>query len=237
MSRERSRPRQSLALGGGRCYVRAQMSLPRSLAVALVGLGLTAGCASRQTQAARAAWNQAVRSDGPTTGRGDDRGDDRKTGDMADPNAWRDLASFTKDTAELLSLGVSTVPLDTLVARLCAEPPEASPGVLAPDAVRCPPKPAMEPIGHTLTLELGRHGTVGLVATELSSTESLDLLTLALKNLAGSCAGGWTKITGISTEEFHTCTAPSGSTVVLGRFLSAGGGERWQFSLAVLGPG
>ena len=33
-----------------------------------------------------------------------------------------------------------------------------------------------------------------------------------------------TKITGISTEEFHTCTAPSGSTVVLGRFLSAGGG-------------
>ena len=86
MSRERSRPRQSLALGRRRCYVRAQMSFPRSLAVALVGLGMTAGCASRQTQAARAAWKQAVRGDDTTPARGDGSGDDRKTGDTADPN-------------------------------------------------------------------------------------------------------------------------------------------------------
>jgi hypothetical protein len=210
------------------------MSFPRSLAVALVGLGMTAGCASRQTQAARAAWKQAVRGDDTTPARGDGSGDDRKTGDTADPNTWRDLTNFTNDTADLLSLGVSTAPLATLVARLCAEPPEASPGVLAPDAVRCPPKPTMEPIGHTLTLEVGRHGTVGLVATELSSKDSLDLLKLARENLAGSCAGDWTKIT---EDLLYTCAAPSGSTVVLARFLSAGGGERWQFSLAVLGPG
>ena len=95
----------------------------------------------------------------------------------------------------------------------------------------------MEPIGHTLTLELSRHGTVGLVATELSAKESGDLVALTLKYLAGSCAEGWTRDPGNNTREFHTCAAPSGSTVVVGRFLSEGGGERWQFSLAVLGPG
>lgn len=242
MTRARSRPRQSLALRGGRCYVGAWMSLrARSLAVVLVtsvGLGtFTTGCASRETAASRAAWNKAVRGDGPAPGRGDGRGEDKKAGEMADPSAWRDLASFAGDTAELLSLGVSTVPLDALIAKLCAEPPEEGPGALEPDAVRCPPKPTLEPIGHTLTLELSRHGSVGLVATELSAKESTDLLTLSLKYLAGSCAGGWTKKPGDSTKEFHTCTAPSGSELVLGRFLPDGDGDRWQFSLAVLGPG
>lgn len=238
MTRAGSRPRQSLALRGGRCYVGAWMSLrARSLAAIVVGLGTLGACASRETAASRAAWNQAVRGDDPRPGLGSDRGEDKKAGDMADPNAWRDLASFTSDAAELLSLGVSTVPLKKLIAQLCAEPPEESPGVLEPEAVRCPPKPAIEPIGHTLTLELSRHGTVGLVAPELSAKDSTDLLTLSLKYLAGSCAGGWTKTRDNATEEFHTCAAPSGSTLVLGRFLSEGGGERWQFSLAVLGPG
>lgn len=244
MTRAGSRPSQSLALRGGRCYVRAWMSLrARSLAIVLLtsvgpGVGLAGtGCASRETAASRAAWNKAVRGDGPAPGRGDGRGEDKKAGEMADPSAWRDLASFAGDAAELLSLGVSTVPLATLIARLCAEPPEESPGVLEPDAVRCPPKPTLEPIGHTLTLELSRHGTVGLVATDLSGKESTDLLTLSLKYLAGSCAGGWTKKPGDSTKEFHTCTAPAGSELVLGRFLPDGEGDRWQFSLAVLGPG
>lgn len=238
MTRAGSRPRQSLALRGGQCYVRAWMSLrARSLAIVLVTLGVTDGCAARETAASRAAWNRAVRGDGPAPGRGDGKGEDKKAGEMADPSAWRDVNSFIKDTAELLSLGISTVPLDTLIAKLCAEPPEESPGALEPEAVRCPPKPTMEPIGHTLTLELSRHGTVGLVATELSGKESSDLVALTLKYLAGSCAEGWTRDPGNNTREFHTCAAPSGSTVVVGRFLSEGGGERWQFSLAVLGPG
>ncbi len=209
----------------------------RSLALALVGFGLTSGCAARETQASRAAWKQAVRADSTTPGNNSGRADGKMDDPTSDSSAWRDLDNFASTTAELLSLGVSTVPLDTLIAKLCAEPPEASPGVLAPEAVRCPPQPTIEPLGHTLTLELNRHGTIGLAATELSARESLDLLTLSLKYLANSCTGDWTKIPGNATEEFHRCTAPSGSTLVLGRFLSEGGGERWQFSLAVLGPG
>jgi hypothetical protein len=203
------------------------------LALAIAG----SGCASRETQASRDAWGKAVRGAGPKRGAGENTGEDRKAGAQADPSAWRDLASFTVDTAELVALGVSTVPIDALVAKLCAEPPDETPGALAPESVRCPPKPTMEPLGHTLTLELGRQGTVGLVAPELSARESSDLLALALKHLAGACAHGWTRQPGHANEEFHTCTARSGAMVVLGRFLSEGGGERWQFSLAVLGPG
>lgn len=236
MTRARSPACQSLALRGRRCYVRAWMFCARSLALALFGFGLTSGCAARETQASRVAWKQAVRGDGTTPG-SSDRGNGKKNDETSDPSAWRDLDSFASTAAELLSLGVSTVPLDTLIARLCAEPPETTPGVLAPEAVRCPPKPTIEPLGHTLTLELNRHGTIGLAAAELSAKESTDLLTLSLKYLANSCTGGWTKIPGNATEEFHRCTAQSGSTLVLGRFLSEGGGERWQFSLAVLGPG
>ncbi|HEY0134352.1 MAG TPA: hypothetical protein VGB85_09740 [Nannocystis sp.] len=211
------------------------MCSPRRLAlVALIGLG---GCAARDTAASRAAWQNAVRGASPGgAGAGGSQGG-RSDGGLADPGVWRDLATFTADTAELLALGVSTAPLATLVDKLCAEPPEEETGMVEPEAVRCPPKPAMDPMGHPLTLELGRHGSVGLVATDLSDGDSAALLTQALKQMAGACAGEWERTAGPHHEEFHTCTSPSGSMLVLGRFPGEGAGERWQFSLAVLGPG
>jgi hypothetical protein len=210
----------------------------RSLALAAV-LG-SGACASRETQSSRNAWQQAQDrgesglGGGPTPSRGP------TASSGVDPSAWRELAGFTTGAGDLLSLGTSTAPLSTLIARLCAEPPEETETEGAPvKAVRCPPKPTIEPLGHTLTLELAR-GTVGLVAMDLNDRESAALVEEGLKQLAGSCAHSWTKIPNRADnalEEFHTCTAPSGSTVVLGRLPIDLGAGRWQFSLAVLGPG
>ncbi len=218
--------------------------LARCLAVCLACgalIGGAAACAGRETQASRAAWQRAVESGNPATGGGGGTSQGRGGGALADPSAWRDLHKFTVDAAELVALGVSTAPLDALIDKLCAEPPEEDPAVIEPEAVRCQPKPAMDPLGHPLMLELGRRGTIGLVATELSSADSEALVALALEQMAGACSGPWTRIPSIPTEEFHTCMAPSGSTLVLGRFLGHPPGqaqsESWQFSLAVLGPG
>lgn len=208
--------------------------------LATLALALGAGaCAGRETDASRAAWQRAVQSDSPATagGRGTTTGGG--SGTLADTTAWRDLNKFTAGAAERLSLGISTAPLDSLIDELCAEPPEAAEAeaVIEPEAVRCPPKPAMDPLGHPLMLELGRRGTVGLVAEELSPADSSALVELALQQMAGACAGAWTKIPSVPTEELHTCMSPTGSRLVLGRILRPGEGERWQFSLAVLGPG
>jgi hypothetical protein len=214
------------------------LSRARCLALA-AALGLGA-CAGRETQASRQAWKTALDrgGPGPSDGAAPSRGTTTSSG--ADPSAWRDLAGFLTSTSELLSLGTSTAPLPTLVDKLCAEPPEEmeAKGAEA-KALRCPPKPAMEPLGHPLTLELAR-STVGLVAVDLSDKDSAALVKEALKQLAGTCAHGWTKIPSRADnahEDFHTCTALSGSMLVLGRFPIDLGLGRWQFSLAVLGPG
>jgi hypothetical protein len=210
----------------------------RCLALAAV-LGCSA-CATRETESSRNAWKQALDpgKSGPGNGATPSRGTAANPG--VDPSAWHDLASFTTSTSDLLSLGTSTAPLPTLIAKLCGEPPEEveAKGIEA-KAVRCPPKPTMEPLGHALTLELAR-GTAGLVATDLNDRDSAALVEAGLKQLAGACTQGWTKIPSRADnahEEFHTCTAPSGSMVVLGRFPIDLGAGRWQFSLAVLGPG
>ncbi len=214
--------------------------LLRARCLALAAVLGSGACASRETQSSRNAWQQAQDrgQSGPGGGATPNRGTTANTG--VDPSAWRELASFTTSAGDLLSLGTSTAPLPTLIDKLCAEPPEETEAKGAPaKAVRCPPKPAIEPLGHTLTLELAR-GTVGLVAVDLNDRESAELVAEGLKQLAASCAHGWTKIPSRADnahEEFHTCTAPSGSTVVLGRLPIDLGAGRWQFSLAVLGPG
>lgn len=196
-----------------------------------------AGCAGRETAASRAAWNRAVRGGNTTDSGPGATTKDKPGGTLADPSAWRDLATFTSETAELLSMGLSTAPMKTMIAKLCAEPPEDDSAVVEPEAVRCPPKPAMDPLGHPLELEIGRRGEVGLVATDLAPKASVDLLAETLRHLAGACEAGWTRIASDAHQEFHSCTARSGSMLVVGRFVGEGGGDRWQFSLAVLGPG
>lgn len=213
--------------------------LLRARCLALAAILGAGACATRETESSRRAWKQAQDrgKSGPSDGAAPSRGTTANAG--ADPSAWRDLASFTTSTSDLLSLGTSTAPLPTLIDKLCAEPPEAEAKGVEAKAVRCPPKPTIEPLGHTLTLELAR-GTIGLVATDLNDRDSAALVEEGLKQLAGVCADGWTKIPSRADnahEEFHRCTARSGSMVVLGRLPLDLGAGRWQFSLAVLGPG
>ncbi len=202
-------------------------------------LGLTA-CAGRETQAARDAWERATntskanQADANKQGRGDRNNANTNAG------TWDRLVNFASETADMLALGVSTAPLEMLVERLCAEKPDEAEFPEDAATVRCAPKPALEPLGHKLTLELSNRGLVGMVAVDLSDQDSALLLAEALKQVGRSCARGWAKVPSQADnahEEFHTCLTASGSLLALGRFPSDAAISRWQFSLAVLGPG
>jgi hypothetical protein len=213
------------------------MSAPRASCLALAILaGL--GCAGRETRASRDAFKTAIAKGRPAeTQAPGERNKDGSAANPADATAWKSLYSFTVKVADMLSLGTTTATLPTLMKKLCAEPPED----VADDevAVRCEPEAPLDPLGRTLTLELSK-ATVGLVATDLTDSDSADLLAQALRQLAGACGQPWTRSPGRAEnahEELHTCPATAGSLLVLGRFPVDLAGGRWQFSLAVLGPG
>lgn len=203
----------------------------------LLVLAILAGCATRDTRASRDAFKSATANGGgPTDPAAKGEAAGRGAATTADTSAWKALYSFTNVAADMLSLGTTTATLPTLIKKLCAEPPEDA---KTADAVRCDPDPPLEPQGRPLTLELSK-ATIGLVATDLTDSDSSDLLTQAMKQLAGACGSPWTEIpSGADNahEEFHTCPATAGSMLVVGRFPRDLGAGRWQFSLAVLGPG
>lgn len=213
------------------------MSAPRVWCLALAVLAGLGACATRETRSSRDAFKAATAKgrtpEGRTpTGRDPTR-DDSAAGSIS---AWKALYSFTTDAAEMLSLGTTTATLPTLIKKLCDDPDSVRD---ATDAVRCAPKPAQDPLGRELTLELSK-AHIGLVATDLTDSDSADLLAQALKQLASACSHPWTEIPSRADnahEELHTCQATAGSMLVLGRFPSDLGAGRWQFSLAVLGPG
>lgn len=213
------------------------MPAPRACCLALALLAGLAACAARETRATRDAFKSAVtkgRAPGDPTPK--DRDPTRNDATPGDTSAWKALFSFTNAAAEMLSLGTSTATLPTLIKKLCAEPPEDA---KTATAVRCEPDPPLDPQGRSLTLELSK-AQIGLVAADLTDSDSADLLTQALKQLAGACSQPWTEIPSRADnahEEIHTCPASAGSMLVLGRFPSDLASGRWQFSLAVLGPG
>lgn len=196
------------------------------------------GCASRETRASRDAFKSALAKDRApetrTPAGSTNAGSDAAAGDVT---AWKALYSFTVKVADMLSLGATTATLPTLIKKLCVEPPESLRD--GEEAIRCEPEPPLEPLGRALTLELSK-AQVGLVATDLTDSDSAELLAQALRQLAGACGAPWTEIPSRADnahEELHTCPATAGSMLVLGRFPSDIGAGRWQFSLAVLGPG
>lgn len=213
------------------------MSGPRACCLALALLAGVAACAGRETRASRDAFKSAMRQGGAA----DDKsttGTDAGPGDPGaiDTSAWKALLSFTNSASEMLALGTTTATLPTLIKKLCAEPPEDA---KTAEAVDCEPQTTLDPQGRPLTLELSK-ASIGLVATDLADSDSADLLNQAMKQLAGACSQPWTEIPSRADnahEEFHTCPAATGSMLVLGRFPSDLSAERWQFSLAVLGPG
>lgn len=208
------------------------------LALALV-LACSA-CAGRTTQASRKAWDRALarRGDpgagaaGSGTGRGDNRG--------GVSGAWQRVGQFAADAVDVLADGSTTISLRNLAEDLCAEPPEELDADPPVDAVRCAPKGELSPLGHDLTLELGRASTIGLFARELSDQDSAQLVRQALQQLVGVCRDPWATAPSQADNahaDFHTCGTGTGSVIVVGRYPYDLGGNRWHFSLAVLGPG
>lgn len=218
------------------CYARAVRACLAALALALA----CSACAGRTTQASRTAWDKALarRSDpavaAPRPGpRGGARGD-------GTAGTWQQVGQFTADAVDILADGSTTISLASLAERLCAVQPDTLAADPPVEAVRCPPKVELSPLGHTLELELGRPSSIGLFARELSDKDSAQLVRQAQQQLAGACREAWSA--GRSSadnahEEFHTCTTGTGAVLVLGRFPLDLGANRWQFSLVVLGPG
>lgn len=210
------------------------------LARLALGLALACtACASNATQSSRDAWSDALTRGTKPGGAGGRGGGLRGRGSLSqDP--WSALSRFTGESVQLLADGSSTVTLARLAERLCKEtPPELADD---PDvgAVRCEPREPVDPLGHALEVELGRASTIGFVALDLSDTESEQLVRQALKRIGGACMEVWKpapRRADNALEEFHTCPAAGGAELVLGRFPSPTTAGRWQFSLAVLGPG
>lgn len=193
-------------------------------------------CSGGTTQTSRKAWDKAIarRSD-PTVGAtrpGSGKGS-RGTGAGG---AWSQVGQFTADAVDVLADGSTTISLTDLATKLCAEPPEGT----DTEAVRCPPKGELSPLGHPLTLELGRASSIGLFARELSDQDSALLVRQAQQQIAGICRDPWVAAPSQADNahaDFYTCGTGTGAVIVLGRYPYDLGGNRWHFSLAVLGPG
>ncbi len=197
-------------------------------------------CSGRATQASRTAWDKALaRRNDPGTG-APGSGGGRGTNRGGVSGAWQRVSQFTVDAIDVLADGSTTISMRRLAGDLCAEPPEDLDAEPPADAVRCEPKGELSPLGHSLTLELGRASSIGLFARELSDQDSAQLVRQAMQQLTGTCRDPWAKApsqTDNAHAEFHTCGTGSGAVIVVGRYPYDLGSNRWHFSLAVLGPG
>lgn len=198
-------------------------------------------CSGGTTQASRKAWDRALaRRNDPTVGAtrpGSGRGGSRGGGGGS---AWQQVGQFTADAIDILADGSTTISLTSLAEKLCAEPPDGLDADPPAESVRCPPKAEFSPLGHPLTLELGRASSIGLFARELSDQDSALLVRQAQQQLAGICREPWVAAPSQADNahaDFYTCGTGTGAVLVLGRYPYDLGGNRWHFSLAVLGPG
>ena len=207
-------------------------------AAALALLGALPACARRHEQAARTAWDKAVRAGrGPSEDRSGPGGD----GDSAsarDAASWRALRDLILEIDDELALGVPTVDLAGLAARLCGGEPQLS----REDAglvYYCDPDPPRIVQGAELAVEVDTTGVVGFAALDLDGDASDILLRRALDRLADACTHSWTPVQRAedALQEFYTCPMASGTVIAVGRFPRDLAANAWQFSLALLGPG
>ncbi len=206
-----------------------------ALALAVVG---APACARRSEEAARAAWEQAVRA-GRGDGGGGGDGGGRGGGDGGREGAsWQAMRKLVDEVEGTLALGVPTVDLEGLATRLCGAAPELS-REEAGLVYHCDPDPAIVLQGVDLQVEVDATGVVGFAAPDVDGAVSESLLQRALEQLGSACAHSWTPVQRGENahEEFFTCPTASGTAIAIGRFPRDLAGNRWHFSLALLGPG
>lgn len=214
--------------------------MPRPLAALALAVGLVAtACARKAEEAARSAWDSAVRGQGAGKGDGGPGGSGAGDDPQRDAEEWTAVTGVVADIGETFAPGVSTVDVEALAERLCGRPPdrrEEGGEIL----YTCEPEPRLIVLNESLEYEISTSGVVGIVAPDLTAADSQELLQAAKAQLGGACRRPWTAVDASAEnahDEFYTCPQTNGSTLAVGRLprdLVAG---QWQFSLAVLGPG
>lgn len=212
----------------------------RRLAALTLAVGLVvAACAKKAEEAARSAWDAAVRGPGAGDGDGESNGPGGGDDPQRDAEEWTAVTAVVDDIGEAFAPGVATVDLEALAERLCGRPPDRREegGEMV---FTCEPDPRLLVMNESLEYEISTSGVVGIVAPDLTQAESQELLQAAKQRLSAGCRRPWATVDASAEnahDEFYTCVHDNGSTLAVGRLprdLVAG---QWQFSLAVLGPG
>jgi hypothetical protein len=200
-------------------------------------LVVAAGCAKRTDAEVRQAWS-ARRGGEPsdaTDGAIDDplepgpRGGRRRRPPVP-PQGWPRVEGLLQRASSVLSRSPDPDALAHLAQRWCEVEPE--PEVTEDGWVRvCTPAPPLTVDGHAFALEVGAVGVIGLVASDLSSTDSSALVQQALRATESLCARPWQQA---PPMDFHTCPIEGGPTLAVGR-ISNGKRAGWQVSISILG--
>lgn len=228
----RARGRRSAAL--------ARCAPPLVLAAAL---GLAIACAKRTDERVREAWGGGSKVVGAGAAANDETGDGPNGETEGAPVrvGWDRLDEILDGALAEASLGTDDEVMARLAERWCEVQPEPQATNDGPVRV-CLPDPPVQIDGHAFSLELGGEGVIGLVATELSPEESSTLADEALRRTERWCTRPWNDVSPRPTEpsppaataRLHTCPVEGSALLVVARFVSPAGADRWQVSVAVI---
>lgn len=213
------------------------------VAVVAVVAGLAAACTKQTDDRIRKAWGSGSKAVGAgAAGPEDpDQGPEGETEDAPVRVGWDRLDEILDGALTEAALGTDAEVMARLAERWCEVRPEPQSTSEGPVLV-CLPDPPVQIDGHAFTLELGGEGVIGLVAAELSVTESSVLADEALRRTERWCTRPWNDVSPRPTEpsapaataRLHTCTAEGSALLVVARFVSPAGTDRWQVSVAVI---
>jgi hypothetical protein len=209
-----------------------------TILAALAALAIVVGCAGRTEKHTREVWENATRVGGSeVAGPGTAPGAAEPATQADHTPGWGRIDAVVEAARKAVANGADEDDIARLADRWCAQTPTPLSGPHGPVRV-CVPEPPLSVDGHALTLELGAEGVIGLVASDLSDTQSRDLLRAALTHGRSWCEGPWNAV-GVrgddAHQELHTCVAPGGSTLAAGRFPTDLEADLWQVSVSIIG--
>lgn len=217
-------PRRGLAPAGAACLL----------------LALGPACTRLTDQRVRQAWGGAGKTAGAGTAGPVVPGDGPRGEDGPAPVrvGWDRVDEILDGALAEANLGTDDEVMARLAERWCRVQPEAKQSDEGPVLV-CIPNPPVQVDGHAFTLELGGEGVIGLVAAELSAEESSALADEALRRTERWCTRPWNDVSDTepspaAATRLHTCPTEGSALVVVARFVSPAGSNRWQVSVAVI---
>jgi hypothetical protein len=209
----------------------------RRFSACAVAVVVAAGCAKRTDDDVRAAWSARRGGESPDDVVDDGTPDDapgrpgRHRRPLSEtPQGWARVESMLQRASTVMARSPEPEVLARLAQRWCEVEPEAE--TTEEGWVRvCNPIPPLAVDGHAFALEVGAVGVIGLVTSDLDSTDSNALVQQALRATESLCARPWQEVPAM---EFHTCPTEGGPTLAVGR-IANGKRNGWQVSISILG--